>query len=751
MTSDRMSGQTGHAQDGSREAVSKAEDMDSAFECDDSIQHDEQQQQQQQEEEGGQPQVVLEGSDPYDGQDTPGELNGAQKLASSTDCLDGLVSDGLKEVRELEQSSRAAVSHREKAAVLTGLARQAALALDSVLTFRRRNKRDHCHSERASIEDVHLKRTVLAVCNSLRVAATVVNVYGQESKVKKMLSSVLLRRVPRKFNVASKDLEIKTAQLWVQTGEAGSPVSQLFSRRRIHRGGRRKVRAVSLTGDEELWLSEGNGRVRVVNLALLVERSSIGRSVTSESDVTCIACDPSQRAWTGHEDGSVAVWSVSSCFRLAPKCQVFNNKPVRAIAAPADGVCWAGAADGTLMSIEAPRTPGASLCEQMVHSWPDGCACANSAASWFRCQVSALEAVARGRIIAANCYGLVAMWESPRAKEGKLFDLGPAGPANVVQMGGDGVTLLTSHAQGVCIAWDLSVDNPVELARLRSEQDYEVGYIRALAKLGSMICVGHMNGTVRLFRATGGGKGKELSPSGHVQAHRSGLRQMLSTSPPETECLITGGKFGSLAIWPLGELRAQFRSTPSRENSLLPSQVQHDVEGLTQIGWNQLEMVRRIGSGSYGEVHLARWLSTEVAVKVWYTAQAESDGEDSEAEQDLIKQITRELSFLSKARHPNIVLLIGVCPIPLAVIQEYCQRGSLYDVLRRHGNGQNSSTLHWRLRVGMALNAATGMAFLHGRDPPVIHRCAFERMLSCVFPNKKKNQNQKKNCIYIYI
>lgn len=650
--------------------------------------------------------------------------DGLNPMPRSSDRVEDIVSEGLEQVKQLESAARCAIAHREKAAVLTGLARQAALALESVLASKDRNRKWRSCAKTSQLNsytaDVRLKRTVLAVVNSLRVATTVVSVHGRESKLRKMFSSLVTQRVPHKLNVASKDLEIKTAQLWVQTGEAGSPVSQLFSRRRIHRGGRRKVCAVAHTGDEELWLSEGSGKVRVVNLALLVERSSIGRSVSSERDVTCIASDQSHRAWTGHKDGSVAVWSVSSCVRLAPKYKAFN-KPVRAIAAPTDGVCWVGAADGTLKSIAAPQIPGQELSERIVHSWPDGCACMQGGASSLRCQVSALES-ARGKVIAANCFGLVAIWHSVRECTGQLFDLGSLGPAHVVQMSGDGLTLLTAHANGVCVAWDVNSDSPVQFARLRSEQDREAGPVKALAKVSGMICVGHKNGIVRLFHASGGERGNELRPAGQVQAHRSGLRHMVSTSPPESECLITGGKFGSLAIWPLGELRAQFRTVHSRENSLLPSQVQHDVDGLTQIGWNQLEVIRRIGSGSYGEVHLARWLSTEVAVKVWYTARAESAGRDSEAEQDLIKQITRELSFLSKARHPNIVLLIGVCPNPLAVIQEYCQRGSLYDVLRRHANGRDASTLYWRIRVGMALNAATGMAFLHGRDPPVIHR-----------------------------
>ena len=41
--------------------------------------------------------------------------------------------------------------------------------------------------------------------------------------------------------------------------------------------------------------------------------------------------------------------------------------------------------------------------------------------------------------------------------------------------------------------------------------------------------------------------------------------------------------------------------------------------------------------------------------------------------------------MLAKFRHPNIVLLVGICSIPpnLEIVTEYIERGSLYDVLHK--------------------------------------------------------------------
>ena len=52
---------------------------------------------------------------------------------------------------------------------------------------------------------------------------------------------------------------------------------------------------------------------------------------------------------------------------------------------------------------------------------------------------------------------------------------------------------------------------------------------------------------------------------------------------------------------------------------------------------------------------------------------------------------------------------------------EYCGRGSVYDILRRARNDSSmASQLTWQRRVGMVLDAAKGMLYLHGRG--IIHR-----------------------------
>jgi hypothetical protein len=60
--------------------------------------------------------------------------------------------------------------------------------------------------------------------------------------------------------------------------------------------------------------------------------------------------------------------------------------------------------------------------------------------------------------------------------------------------------------------------------------------------------------------------------------------------------------------------------------------------------------------------------------------------------------------------HPNVVKLVGVCTAPphLALVTEFCARGSLYGLLH-----SPTTYLTWSQIIYMCLGAARGMAHLH--------------------------------------
>lgn len=73
--------------------------------------------------------------------------------------------------------------------------------------------------------------------------------------------------------------------------------------------------------------------------------------------------------------------------------------------------------------------------------------------------------------------------------------------------------------------------------------------------------------------------------------------------------------------------------------------------------------------------------------------------------------------MLAKFRHPNIVLLVGICSIPpnLAIVTEYIQRGSLYDLLHKKKVSLTESD-----RRKLVRQVLSSIAFLHEHD--IVHR-----------------------------
>ncbi|KAL6648375.1 hypothetical protein ACP70R_012599 [Stipagrostis hirtigluma subsp. patula] len=81
-----------------------------------------------------------------------------------------------------------------------------------------------------------------------------------------------------------------------------------------------------------------------------------------------------------------------------------------------------------------------------------------------------------------------------------------------------------------------------------------------------------------------------------------------------------------------------------------------------------------------------------------------------------------EVNYLGQLSHPNLVKLIGYCleDEQRLLVYEYMPRGSLEHHLFRRGS--NFQPLPWNLRMKVALEAARGLAFLHGEQAKVIYR-----------------------------
>jgi serine/threonine protein kinase len=85
--------------------------------------------------------------------------------------------------------------------------------------------------------------------------------------------------------------------------------------------------------------------------------------------------------------------------------------------------------------------------------------------------------------------------------------------------------------------------------------------------------------------------------------------------------------------------------------------------------------------------------------------------------------ILREVELLAKVNHAHVLRFYGYCPDPLCIVTERCANDSVYAVLQRaRGDAAAAAALTWPRRLGFALDAAKGMAYLHSLRPPILHR-----------------------------
>ncbi|KAJ7540790.1 hypothetical protein O6H91_10G031000 [Diphasiastrum complanatum] len=139
------------------------------------------------------------------------------------------------------------------------------------------------------------------------------------------------------------------------------------------------------------------------------------------------------------------------------------------------------------------------------------------------------------------------------------------------------------------------------------------------------------------------------------------------------------------------------------------------ARGLQTIRNADLEEIRELGSGTFGTVYYGKWRGSDVAIKrIKASCFA---GRPAERER-LIADFWKEACTLSQLHHPNVVAFYGVVPDgpggTLATVTEYMVNGSLKQVLQK-----KDRTIDRRKRLLIAMDAAFGMEYLHGKN--IVH------------------------------
>ena len=138
----------------------------------------------------------------------------------------------------------------------------------------------------------------------------------------------------------------------------------------------------------------------------------------------------------------------------------------------------------------------------------------------------------------------------------------------------------------------------------------------------------------------------------------------------------------------------------------------------------------RIGGGAYGRVDEVA-IPVSAAAKTIYPFLQESDGSGPDEEvPKAVTEFVRECQLMSTLRHPHIVQFLGVCflqgsRLPALVMERLMT--SLHDLLAPEtqpppGAPTPLSFFTMGLKCSVLHDVASGLAYLHDRSPPVIHR-----------------------------
>jgi serine/threonine protein kinase len=139
-----------------------------------------------------------------------------------------------------------------------------------------------------------------------------------------------------------------------------------------------------------------------------------------------------------------------------------------------------------------------------------------------------------------------------------------------------------------------------------------------------------------------------------------------------------------------------------------------------QIDSSKLELGALIGTGAFSKVHEAVYMGEPVAVKQFVDTNLTNP--------DIL---LREAKLSSELRHGFIVSLRGVCLDPSAVDARGSPVGMcLVMTLAKHGSilkalGKPDVRVlfrSWHRCLMFLAEAASGMYYLHSRNPPIIHR-----------------------------
>jgi len=128
----------------------------------------------------------------------------------------------------------------------------------------------------------------------------------------------------------------------------------------------------------------------------------------------------------------------------------------------------------------------------------------------------------------------------------------------------------------------------------------------------------------------------------------------------------------------------------------------------------------RIGMGTFGIVYRGSWQGRPVAVKKLRLDNTSSTRDNGRRRAHAFIQ---EMQLMAALAHPHVVAFLGGClqQGDVSMVHELCAV-SLHDVLHEGHVVHPSLRIPVAVQLKWAREVASGVAYLHAHDPPVVHR-----------------------------
>lgn len=148
-------------------------------------------------------------------------------------------------------------------------------------------------------------------------------------------------------------------------------------------------------------------------------------------------------------------------------------------------------------------------------------------------------------------------------------------------------------------------------------------------------------------------------------------------------------------------------------------------EKISNFSWNMEETYKKwlinpehlvfdrvIGRGSSALVYQGRYNGENVAIKVLNFNPLDSRSLDKQQ-----KELAEEVNVMKSVNSKYVVHLYGIVLEPtICIVMEFCERGSLYDILKR------KERVGWSAVFRLFKEIVCGVAALHRLKPPIVHR-----------------------------